>query len=135
MRTHAHATSGQLIRQHFYSQYHYWDPVYGEIPPERVYTLDMRLVESDAPTEIYVPDLQYPDGFYVWVSDGHAYFDSEEQMLYWYPTNKTAGTQHHLRIEARFDDREALGWSYYMEGASVIRGVGDSTFSGGEVLQ
>ena len=135
VRTHARTTSGKLIGQRFNSQYHFWDPIAGQAPPERTYTLKMHLNKNDAPSEIYVPDLQYPDGFYVWLSDGHAYFDDKTQTLYWYTTKKTAGTQHSLKIEPRLPDREAIGWSYFIQGDSVVRGAGDSVFTGLEVLK
>ena len=38
--------------------------------PEREFVFEMESKESQAPTEIFVPRRQYPDGFFVWISDG-----------------------------------------------------------------
>ncbi|MCA9537519.1 MAG: cellulase family glycosylhydrolase [Myxococcales bacterium] len=131
VRPHARATSGKLIGQQFISQYHFWDPEKGTPRPDRRYTLQMAARESDAPTEVFVPRRQYPDGFYVWLSDGEAFFDAARQVLYWYPSRNEVGTSHALRIDPRFTDREALGWSYYFEGDRVVIGVGDRASTGG----
>ena len=99
----------------------------------------METHETDAPTEIFVPatiessdwsSVQYPDGFYVWVSDGAVFFDAARQVLYWYPTREEPGVAHTLRIEPNLADREALGWSYYFEGDHVLTGTGDSSTTG-----
>ncbi|MEC9072842.1 MAG: hypothetical protein VX938_10700, partial [Myxococcota bacterium] len=91
--------------------------------------------ESDAPTVIFVPDLQYPDGFYVWISDGSAYMDADRQLLYWYPSRDEPGWIHHLQIEPLLADKEALGWSYFFQGGQGVRAQGDSTLTGGGVAQ
>jgi len=65
----------------------------------------MESKESAAPTEVFVPLRQYPKGFYVWVSDGAAYFDTERQMLYWYPTRDAPGTVHEITIRPPLEDR------------------------------
>ena len=136
VRTHARATSGKLVSQHFHSQYEFWDPRFGEPLPRQSYTLTMETHETDAPTEIFVPaaieesdwsSVQYPDGFYVWISDGNAYYDAARQVLYWYPTRTEPGVHHTLRIEPNLSDREALGWSYYFEGDYVLSGPGDKS--------
>ncbi len=109
-------------------------------PPKQTYTLTMETHETDAPTEIFVPaaidsvdwtSVQYPNGFYVWLSDGAAFYDDARQVLYWYPTREEPGTRHTLRIEPNLPDREALGWSYYFEGGHVLNGVGDRATTGG----
>ncbi|MDP6942602.1 MAG: cellulase family glycosylhydrolase [Myxococcota bacterium] len=139
VRTHARATSGKLVAQRFHGQFEFWDPSFGEPPPERTYTLTMETHEADAPTEIFVPatietsdwsSVQYPGGFYVWLSDGAAFYDAARQVLYWYPTREAPGTLHTLRIEPSLPDREALGWSYYFEGEHALVGVGDTTTTG-----
>jgi len=140
VRTHARSTSGKLVSQRFHSQFRFWDPSHGEPPPDRTYTLTMETHEAEAPTEIFVPStiatapdwsaVQYPDGFYVWLSDGAAFHDSARQILYWYPTRDEPGTLHTLRIEPALPDREALGWSYYFEGEHTLVGTGDATTTG-----
>ncbi|MBU1430467.1 cellulase family glycosylhydrolase [Myxococcota bacterium] len=118
-RPYARATSGRLIQQRFYSQYHAWDPVGGAPRPDRIYTLEMHPRETTAPTEIYAPQRQYPDGFYVWISDGGAYFDAARQILYWYPDAQAEGTRHALRIEPP-RGVEVIGWRYFFKGDRVL---------------
>ena len=131
VRTYARALSGKLIQQHFNSQYHFWDPSHGEAPPERVYELEMARRESDAPTEIFVSKKVYPDGFYVWLSDGVSYYDAQRQILYWYPSADEKGIGHQIRIEPHLDDREYIGWSYFYKNGSTLVGIGDATLTGG----
>ena len=90
----------------------------------------MERKESLNPTVIYVPDLQYPDGFYVWLSDGNAYFDFERQLLYWYPSREGADVTHDLHIEPRVSDYEAQGWSYYFNNDQTLVGASDATLNG-----
>ena len=131
VRTYARATSGKMVSQHFNSQYHYWDPVSNVPKPERHYDLVMEGYETDAATEIFVPKLQYPDGFYVWVSDGFAYYDEERQILYWYPTTKKIGWKHTIHIEPWLPDREVKGWRYFFKGSDVLVGTGQPMLTGG----
>jgi hypothetical protein len=124
VRTHVRATSGKLVGERFTSQYHFWDPQKGERRPDAAYELTMESRETTAPTEVFVPRRYYPDGFYVWLSDGVAYHDPARQILYWYPTADEPGHDHTLRIEAVYADREALGWNYFFRGDAVVTGKG-----------
>ena len=127
VRTYARAMSGKLVTQHFNSQYHFWDPEHGEAPPVREYELTMERRESDAPTEIFVSRLVYPDGFYVWLSDGFSYYDSSREILYWYPSADMSGVHHHIRIAPHLEDRDHRGWSYFFKDDTVLIGFGDGT--------
>ncbi len=135
VRTYARSSSGKVIKQRFVSQYHFWDPESGKPRPTGLYEMSMERRESKAPTEIYVPSRVYGDGFYVWLSDGNAYYDHDRQVLYWYPSRDEPDTIHKVRIEPHLGDREALGWSYFFNGESALVGAGDSTLTGGEVLR
>ena len=135
VRPYARATSGKQIRQSFHSPYHYWDPVEGEHPTHGEYVLEMETAETDAATEIFVPDLQYPDGYYVWLSDGAAYLDAAHQLLLWYPSTRAAGGHHWLKIAPVRDDIEAQGWSYLFQDGMVVTGAGDPSLYGAEVAQ
>ena len=128
VRTYARATSGKLIKQHFVSQYHFWDPVQGVPRPTGDYDLRMQRRESDEPTEVFVPRRQYPNGFYVWVSDGSAFFDHERQILYWYPSADAPQTDHRLHIQPRSTIREALNWAYFFHEEEVLIGHQPGTF-------
>jgi hypothetical protein len=55
--------------------------------------------EVDAPTEIFVPDVQYPRGFFVEVSDGTFEQDKINQTLYYRHTN--AQKHHTIRIRPK----------------------------------
>ena len=130
VRTYARSTSGKVIHQRFNSQYHFWDPEEGKPNPTLDYELDMARRESDEATEIFVPQKLYSQGFYVWLSDGSAFYDLERQMLYWYPSQDELGVEHHLKLKAWRRDHEALGWSYFFKGDEVLVGVGDATLNG-----
>lgn len=52
-----------------------------------------------APTEIYVPNFQYPDGLLVEVSDGTYEIDKDNQRLYYRHSDKQ--TEHTIRIKPR----------------------------------
>ena len=122
VRTTARATSGRLIEQHFLSQYAYWDVRPDDADPEGTYTLLMRGSETGAPTEIFVPERVYTEGFYVWLSDGEAYFDAERQMLYWYPFARGPDMVHSLRIEPPRPNKEMLNWAYFFHRGTRVEG-------------
>lgn len=130
VRTYARSTSGKLINQHFTSPLHFWDPQIGQKPPFGHYDLHMERKESLNPTVIFVPNLQYPQGFYVWLSDGNAYFDFERQLLYWYPSREGASVTHKLHLEPRVNEYEAQGWSYFFYHDQTLVGASDSTLNG-----
>ncbi len=124
VRPYVRAASGKPLRTHFYSQHHYEDPNKGEPVPEREFHFAMESKESAAPTEVFVPLRQYPKGFYVWVSDGAAYFDTERQMLYWYPTRDAPGTVHEITIRPPLEDQDVTDWSYFFREDFVLVGKG-----------
>ena len=53
----------------------------------------------DAPTEIFIHEIQYPQGFYVEVSDGTFELDNINQTLYYMHT--TAQKNHTIRIREK----------------------------------
>mgnify|MGYP002347358008 CR=1 FL=1 len=124
-RPHARALAGRPISTHFFSPLHYFPPdkdtpdAVGEF--EVVY--DSR--ESDRPTEIQVPyDVQYPDGFHVWLSDGVAYYDHARRTLYHLPANDQPGVPHTVRILPPIEGLPAVGWRYFFHGDCVVTGEG-----------
>ena len=124
VRPYARAASGKPVHTHFYSQHHYSDPDKGEAVPEREFVFEMESKESLAPTELFVPLRQYPEGFYVWVSDGAAYFDSGRQMLYWYPSRDEPGWIHRITIRPPLADQDVTDWSYFFREDFVLNGKG-----------
>jgi len=87
VRPYPHATAGELLRLSFdvrrrIFEFHFrHDPAIG------------------APTEIFVPNLQYPQGYQVEVSDGTATSDPGQQRLTYQHTPERA--KHTLRIKPR----------------------------------
>jgi hypothetical protein len=126
VRPYPRAISGKPVSMHFYSDYHYYDPTKGEPDPQREFELVFESKETDAPTIIFVPNIQYPDGFYVWLSDGWVAWNAADQLLYVYPTRDEPKWQHKVVIRPPVAGRDISGWSYYIEGQQVIAGHGQS---------
>ena len=84
------------------------------------FTLEMEGKETDAPTEVFVPRLQYPRGFYVTVSDGHCYYDDKRQLLTWYPSNDAPGAVHELKLQAPRPGVEIPEWDYFFKADTVL---------------
>jgi hypothetical protein len=119
-RPHARALAGKPISSHFWSDYHYFDPDKGQVPPLHEFEVRYQSKESAAPTEILVPDVQYPNGFYVWISDGRCFFDSTTRTLFHYPANDAPGAEHFVRLLPPLDNNPNVGWRYFFEGDHVI---------------
>jgi hypothetical protein len=114
--------AGKPVSMHFYSPLHYFDPDKGEVPPEREFEVVYEAKETAAPTEIFVPAVQYPDseGFYVWLSDGYASWDPASRVLYHHPVNDDPGARHFVRLLPPIDGRPATGWQYFIKGDQII---------------
>ncbi len=123
VRPYARATSGELVQSRFYGPYGYLDPEKGEALPTGEFYMEMKSKEVDAATELFVPVLQYPTGFYVWVSDGRCYYDDARQLLHWYPDEDGPEVTHWVRLRppnpAGAADME--GWSYFFRGDKVLQ--------------
>ncbi|MBM4372096.1 MAG: cellulase family glycosylhydrolase [Deltaproteobacteria bacterium] len=122
-RPYGRALAGRPISQRFWSDYHDYDPVKGVPDPWREFVLRYEGKETDAPTEIYVPAVQYPDGFYVWLSDGRAAYDPATQTLYHLPSNDSPGWQHEVILRPPQEGAPRSGWDYFFRGDRVL--VGD----------
>ncbi|HEY3449429.1 MAG TPA: cellulase family glycosylhydrolase [Myxococcales bacterium] len=120
-RPHARALAGKPISRHFWSDYHYFDPQKGVVDPKREFEVRYASKETGAPTEISVPAAQYPEGFYVWISDGRCTWDPKTLTLYHQPTADDPGFEHFVRILPPDPAREALGWSYFFKGDQVVQ--------------
>ncbi|NOZ00994.1 MAG: cellulase family glycosylhydrolase, partial [Deltaproteobacteria bacterium] len=90
-RPYARALAGRPLSTHFFGPLHYFDLNEKVVPPFGEFEVRYDSKETDAPTEIVVPRYQYPDGFYVWLSDGFAYYDDNTQILYPFPTEDDPG--------------------------------------------
>jgi hypothetical protein len=117
------STSGKPISSHFHSDLHYYDPPKGTARPLREFEVQFASKETKAPSEIHVPQIQYPDGFYVWLSDGYAVYDHADQRLYYFPTADEPSAVHKLRIrppQKSQDIDDNLGWRYFFRGDQVV---------------
>jgi len=110
--------SGKLIRMHFYSKYHYFDPHKGIPNPEKEFYLEFESKETSAPTEIFVPRIQYPDGFFVWLSDGTITFDESSQTLYFIPQNDEPQITHWIKFLPPIEGNENSDWDYFVENST-----------------
>lgn len=123
-RPYARALAGKPHKTHFHSDYHYFDPNKGEVVPKREFYVAYGSKESSAPTEIVVPRLQYPKGFYVWVSDGHCHFDAERSILYHFPARDEPGAEHWVRLRPPLAGADNAGFAYFFDGDKMVRGSG-----------
>ncbi|MGI5863630.1 MAG: cellulase family glycosylhydrolase [Myxococcales bacterium] len=119
-RPHARFLAGKPVSTHFWSDYHYYDPDKGVPDPRREFEVRYASKETEAPSEIVVPEVQYPDGFYVWVSDGRCYFDPKTATLYHYPSRDEPGVEHWVRLLPPDPLRENDGWKYFFKGEQVV---------------
>lgn len=119
-RPHARALAGKPLASHFWSEYHYFDPDKGVVAPVREFEVRYASKETVAPSEIQVPEIQYPDGFYVWLSDGHCAFDPATRTLYHWPSADAPGAEHWVRLLPPLDGRENEGWRYFFRGDRVV---------------
>ncbi len=114
------ALAGKPVRMHFWSDYHFFDPDKGKQAPRREFELVYASKESDAPTEISIPEVQYPDGFYVWVDDGTCYYDHGAHVLYHYPQNDAPEATYTIRILPPLPHQPNDGWRYFFKGDEVV---------------
>jgi hypothetical protein len=116
-------TSGRLQSLHFYSPRHYFQPRPGAQTPSLEFQMQMLGQETQAPTEIFVPPMQYTDGFYVWISDGQCAYDPARTILYWYPSNTDPNYTHQITIHPPYPHSAPTGWNYYFNGQQILVGV------------
>ena len=120
VRPYAHLISGKPVSSHFYSDLHYFDPSKGELNAEHEYELVFESKETGAPTVIFVPELQYPDGFYVWLSDGYVVWQPEDQWLYYFPDRDEPGWQHKVTIRPPLAGQDSNDWDYFVRDGFVV---------------
>ena len=116
-------TSGRLLEYHYNSPLAYYEPRPGVPTPVREFTMTMAGLESSAPTEIVVPPVEFPDGFYVYISSGRCDWDNERNILYWYPSDDDPDTEHQFRLRPPWPDYGDKEWNYFIEGDKIVEGV------------
>jgi hypothetical protein len=119
-RPYAAALAGKPISTHYHSELHYFDPDKGEVNKVGEFEVVYAAKETGAPSEIVIPDRVYPDGFYVWVSDGICHYDPDDHVLYHKPSRDEPGVEHWVRILPPLKKHEAVGWQYFFDGNRVI---------------
>lgn len=120
LRPYAMRTSGKPVSTHFRSDLHYFDPEKGEPNAVHEFEVVFGSKETDAPTVLFVPEYQYPDGFYVWLSDGYATWSADDQRLYWWPERDEPGWRHSARIRPPVAGQDAGDWDYFVRGDQVV---------------
>jgi hypothetical protein len=105
---------------HYWSDVHYFDPQKGQVDPVGEFELTYASKETAAPTEIFVPARQYPDGFYVWVTDGRCTYDPATQTLYHFPQSDEPGARYTVTLRRPLPGDPAAGWNYFFQGSYVI---------------
>lgn len=120
VRPHAHLLSGKPVSTHFYSDLHYFDPDKGVPDAVHEFQVVFGSKETDAPSVIFVPELQYPDGFYVWLSDGYAVWSRDDQYLYYYPERDEPGIQHTVTIRPPIQGQDSRDWKYFIHDGNVV---------------
>ncbi|MBP7126003.1 cellulase family glycosylhydrolase [Myxococcota bacterium] len=122
-RPHARALAGKPLRTRFYSPLHYFDRDKGIPNPVGEFEVAYQSKETTAPTEIQIPyDIQYPQGFFVWASDGSVWYDHDRRMLYHLPERDEPGAEHWVRIRPPIEGAPAVGWRYFFREHQVIEG-------------
>ena len=95
------------------------------MPPLHEFLVRYESRETEAPTIVFTAEqVQYPEGFYVWLSDGYAYYDAERQLLYHYPTNDTPDAEHSVRFLPPLEEVLQEDWDYFIQNDRVVDGPG-----------
>jgi len=116
-------SSGRPTAMHFYSDYHYYEPVPGQPTPYREFYFEFSSKESDAPTEIFIPPIQYDDGFYVYISDGRCFYDPNDYVLYFYPDIDDPEATHNIKIRPSYANYGDDNWDYFFKGDQVLENI------------
>jgi aryl-phospho-beta-D-glucosidase BglC (GH1 family) len=94
VRPYARATAGQPIQMQF------------DLQKGEFFYRFCHEISASAPSEFYIPNLQYPNGYEVEVSDGRYESDTEEQRLYYW--HDTESQEHWLRISPKTERHFSL---------------------------
>ncbi len=122
-RPHARALAGKPVETHFFGPLHYFDPDKDTPVPVGEFYVEYESKETDSPTEVFVPEaLHYPDGFYVWLSDGRAHYEPETHILYHYPAVDEPGVNHSIRVLPPLEGQVNEGWDYFFRGDQMVDG-------------
>lgn len=121
-RPYPEALSGKPVSMHYFSPHHYFDPDKGVPDAVGEFELVFESKETEAPTRVVVPQVAYPDGFYVWLSDGWAAWDAADGVLYVHPERDEPGARHTVLLRPPIEGQDTSGWSYFIRGDRVVTG-------------
>jgi hypothetical protein len=120
-RPHPNFLAGKLKSLQFFSELHYFDPEKGIPNPVGEFTLELESKETDEPTEIFIPYyIYYPDGFFVWVSDGYIIYDHKNFRLYWYHEVDEPGFIHKIVIRPPIEGKISDDWDYFVKEDVIV---------------
>jgi hypothetical protein len=120
-RPHPNFLAGKLKSLQFFSELHYFDPAKGIPNPVGEFTLELESKETDEPTEIFIPYyIYYPDGFFVWVSDGYIMYDHKNFRLYWYHEVDEPGFIHKIVIRPPIEGKISDDWDYFVKEDVIV---------------
>ncbi len=122
VRPYARALAGKPLSTHYYSDLHNFVPVKGEPDPLHEFEVRYASKETTAPSIIFVPELPYLEGFYVWLSDGYAVWDAPLRRLYHFPQRDDPGAEHWVRIRPPMEGQDDRDWRYFIRDAKVVTG-------------
>jgi hypothetical protein len=120
-RPHPNFLAGKLKSLQFFSELHYFDPEKGIPNPVGEFTLELESKETDEPTEIFIPYyIYYPNGFFVWVSDGYIMYDHKNFRLYWYHEVDEPGFIHKIVIRPPIEGKISDDWDYFVKEDVIV---------------
>ena len=120
-RPHPNFIAGKLKSLQFFSKVHYFDPEKGIPNPGGEFSLEFESKETDEPTEIFIPYyIYYPDGFFVWVSDGYIMYDHKNFRLYWYHEVDEPRFTHKIVIRPPIEGKISDDWDYFVKEDVII---------------
>jgi Glycoside hydrolase family 5 C-terminal domain/Cellulase (glycosyl hydrolase family 5) len=123
-RPHPRAMAGKPISLRFFSPNHYFDPDKGVVDQVGYFELKFASKETEAPTEIFVPEIQYPEGFYVYLSDGWATYDHISRILYYSAAEDRPDHVHTVILRKPQEGQVDEGFNYFIKDDLVLTGPG-----------
>ncbi len=120
VRPYARALAGKPISTHYYSPLHYFDPAKGVPDAKGEFEVTFGSKETDAPSLIFVPELPYPEGFYVWLSDGYAVWDEPNRLLHVFSERDEPGFTHWVRIRPPIEGQSSSDWDYFIRNGQTV---------------
>lgn len=123
-RPYPRALAGKPISMRFFSPHHYFDPAKGIVDEVGYFELKFASKETETPTEIFVPQVQYPEGFYVYLSDGWATYDPVSRILFYSAAEDDPTAVHTVILRKPQEGQTEVGFNYFIKDKMVLAGPG-----------